>query len=99
MINNQILLLKTIHSRYSLMMLRKKGLTHSQIALLLNEQIQNGLATYEDNIIVLTNKGISVLEEQLNTLGNNSWILPQESYYNKPISKNAVILPRKIDNK
>lgn len=99
MISSEVLLLKLIDVNASLNPLRKKGLSHSQIAMLLQKAIDSGYVEYHEDVILLTATGKEVLKESLESLnysGKNSWVLPQKEYYRKPVSSKVVFLPRKI---
>lgn len=99
MIANDILLLKLIDANANLTLLRQKGLSHSQISALLQTQIDLGYITISESHTSLTASGKEKLKiefEFLNLMDKDSWILPQEVYYNKPISQKVIFLPKKI---
>lgn len=99
MISNEIMLLKLVKVNGTLSPLRKRGLTHAQIAVLLQKQIDSNYVAITESGVLLTELGEKVLNENLPALKyktKDSWILPQDSYYRKPLSKNAIILPKKI---
>lgn len=99
MVSNEILILKLIDGKASLNPLRKRGFSHSQIALLLQKVIDLGYVEYQKDDILLTSAGKKVLVESLAALeysGKNAWILPQKEYYKTPVSSKNVFLPKKI---
>lgn len=99
MLSNEIVLLKLIKVNGSLTPLRKRGLTHAQIATLLQNQIDNGRAAVTESGVALTKLGEEVLAQHLATLERRPqypWILPQEVYYRKPLSRWEIVLPPKI---
>lgn len=99
MISNEILLLKLVKINGSLSPLRKRGLTHAQIAVLLQKQIDSNYVAITESGVSLTDLGEEVLNENLVALrytAKDLWILPQDSYYRKPLSQNTIILPKKI---
>lgn len=99
MISSEIMLLKLIKINGSLSPLRKRGLTHTQIAALLQKHIDSSYVTITDSGVLLTDLGEKVLEENLAALKykpKDSWILPQDIYYRKPLSEKVIVLPKKI---
>lgn len=99
MLSNEIVLLKLIKVNASLTPLRNRGLTHAQIAILLQNQIDNGFASITESGVALTELGEEVLAQHLAALGRKiqyPWILPQDVYYRKPVSKWEIMLPKKI---
>lgn len=98
MISQELLLLKLIDVNGSLSPLRDRGLSNSQIALLLKKQVELGNLVVNRSGVKLTNTGREVLTSGFNELKykpKDSWILPQEKYYNKPISEKKIVLPKK----
>jgi hypothetical protein len=96
MLINNLLLLKVVSDRGSLLSLHKRGLTSSQIALLLEEQIKCGNIQSLPEGLSLTDVGENLLREGLKKLklsGPNAWILPQEHLYIEPIDPETVIIP------
>ena len=99
MISNEVLLLKLIDSNLNLTPLRNRGLSHAQVALLLQDQITKGLVEITNESVCLTESGKEALNENLkkiNVSPKRSWILPREEYYYKPLSQKDVYLPKKI---
>lgn len=99
LISNEIMLLKLVKVNGSLSLLRKRGLTHAQIAMLLQKQISSNYVVITESGVLLTELGEKTLNENLVALkykAKDSWILPQDSYYKKPLPKNTIILPKKI---
>ena len=97
-ISNDILILKLVAVGGSLYSLRKRNLTHAQIAMLIQEQIDLGFLEMNNDELKVTDSGYEYLNEEIKKLNGNerAWILPQENYYRKPISPNKIILPKKI---
>ena len=99
MLSNEILLLKLIDANANLTLLRRRGLTHAQVAMLLQSQIESGFVETTTEGVLLTPLGKATLNENLNQhnyLQKRSWILPQETFYREPISKKDIFLPKKI---
>lgn len=99
MLPDEILLLKLIKVNGSLAPLRRRGLTHAQIATLLQRQLDSERAAVTESGVVLTGIGEEVLSQHLAELERKPqypWILPQEDYYRKPLSKWEIVLPKKI---
>ena len=97
MLTNNLLLLKTVSDRGSLLTLHKRGLTSSQIALLLEEQIEIGNIQSSSEGLSLTEAGENSLREGLKKLklsGPSAWILPQEHLYLEPIDPETIIIPK-----
>lgn len=98
MISNDILLLKIIQSKGSIYLLRDRGLSHSQIAMLIHSHQSNGNIEITNNDIQLTQKGKDILQSNLDKIYprvKEQWIVPQEHHYKKPISFDTIILPKK----
>ena len=97
MLSNEILLLKIIESSGRISLLHDRGLSHSQIAMMIKKQQEKGniVITYDD--IVLTPQGAQLLKENISKAlpkKKDQWILPREHLYNEAISFNKVILPK-----
>lgn len=97
MLSNEILLLKIIDSNGRISLLRDRGLSHSQVAMLIKKQEDevNIVVTEED--ISLTNQGSKILKENISKIAprkKDQWILPQEHLYKKPISLDQIVLPK-----
>ena len=95
---NSILVLKIIEAQGRLTLLRDRGLSHSQIALLIEKHQQDGNVTLNDDGIALTAKGKELLTDSLsqsNMTEKESWIVKQEHYYREPISTKTIVLPKK----
>ena len=98
MISNKTLLLQIVDKNGSISLLRKRGLSHSQIAILIDEQVKDGHIEIVNGTMSLTKSGKLFLFERMRT--NNyaprkTWILPQEHLHKKAISKDIIILPKK----
>lgn len=98
MISNKVLLLKIIESRARITLLHDRGLSFSQIALLMDELAKDGYVDVTDCMLVLTEKGKEELKANMKSLyprNKDQWILPNENMYDIPISYDTIILPRK----
>lgn len=98
MISNNTLLLKIIDSRASLSLLRDRGLSHSQIAMLIEEQKNEGNIIVTESEIKLSPQGSMLLANNLSEhtiKEKDQWILPQEHLYKKPIDSKIIVLPKK----
>lgn len=97
MITNDILLLKIIKNNGKISLLRDRGLTHSQIAMMIKNHKTAGNILITANDIFLTPKGIEILKNNLSKVmprKKDQWILPQEHRYSTPISFEKIILPK-----
>lgn len=97
MLSNEILLLKIISVNGRITLLRDKGLSHSQIAMLIKEQEdkENIIVTEDD--IFLTSRGEAFLNDNISktvSKEKDQWILPQEHLYKTPIPFDKIILPK-----
>lgn len=98
MLTNSLILLKVVSSQGSLLPLRQRGLTPSQIALLVQEQISAGNLESSIEGLAITAAGIKVLEQynkEHNSAGSTQWILPQNCFYREPLDQSTVVLPKK----
>ncbi|MBE6763166.1 MAG: hypothetical protein E7553_02260 [Ruminococcaceae bacterium] len=98
MLSNELLLLKIIGSGGRISLLRNRGLSLSQIAMLIQEQQEKGNVVVLDSEINLTAQGLHLLEENISKVmprKKDRWILPQEHLYKEPISSSEIILPKK----
>lgn len=96
---NSMILLRIVSTNGSLLPLRQRGLTPSQIAVLVNQQVEAGNLITSLEGIHLTQKGRLTLEQhyrEQNVSGPNQWILPQKCYYHEPLKETTIILPRKF---
>ena len=97
MLSNEILLLKIIDSNGRISLLRDRGLSHSQVAMLIKKQEEDGNIVVTEEDISLTNQGSKILKENISKIAprkNDQWILPQEHLYKKPISLDQIVLPK-----
>ncbi len=97
MLSNEILLLKIIDSNGRISLLRDRGLSHSQVAMLIKEQEDEGNIVVTEEDISLTNQGSKILKENISKIAprkKDQWILPQEHLYKKPISLDQIVLPK-----
>lgn len=97
MISNKVLLLKIIESGARITLLHDRGLSFSQIALLLDELVKDKSVVVTDYSLVLTEKGKKQLQSNMNSLfprNKDQWILPNENMYDNPISSDTIILPK-----
>ena len=98
MLTNEVLLLKIIDANGRISLLRDRGLSHSQIAMLIMDQEKEGNIDASTEGIKLTNKGKELLANNMNKVSarkKDQWILPQEHLYREPISFEEIILPKK----
>ena len=98
MLSNSIILLKIVSDNGSLLPLRQRGLAPSQIAMLVDQEVEAGNMVTSLKGIELTPKGRQILEQnykEQNISGPDQWILPQKCYYRNPLSQSTVVLPRK----
>lgn len=99
MSTNTIILLKIVSDNGSLLPLRQRGLTPSQIAILVDQEVNAGNLVTSLKGIELTSKGKQILEQhykEQNISGSTQWILPQNCYYHEPLSQSIIVLPRKL---
>lgn len=97
MLSNEILLLKIINSNGRISLLRDRGLSHSQVAMLIKKQEDEGNIVVTEEDISLTNQGSKILKENISKIAprkKDQWILPQEHLYKKPISLDQIVLPK-----
>lgn len=97
MLSNEILLLKIIDSNGRISLLRDRGLSHSQVAMLIKKQEDEGNIVVTEEDISLTNQGSKILKENISKIAlrkKDQWILPQEHLYKKPISLDQIVLPK-----
>ena len=98
MLSNELLLLKIIDSNARLTMLREKGLSHSQVAMMISSQESEGNIVITDNEILLTEKGKELLANNLGEKANtnkNQWIVSRDYKFKDPLGFDKVILPKK----
>lgn len=97
MLSNEILLLKIIDSNGRISLLRDRGLSHSQVAMLIKKQEDEGNIVVTEEDISLTNQGSKILKDNISKIAprkKDQWILPQEHLYKKPISLDQIVLPK-----
>lgn len=97
MISNEVLLLNIIKSNSSFALLRERGLTYSQIALLIENLSSLGLLHINEREILLSNSGKDYLENNMNRVfrrKKDQWILPRTSFYQNSVSSDKIILPK-----
>ncbi len=95
---NSVLLLKIIKVQGNLTLLRSRGLSNSQIAMLIKENQQNGNVILTDVGISLTEQGENFLKSALSETTakpKDMWIVKQEHYYKEPLSLKTIVLPKK----
>lgn len=98
-ISNDVLILKLVSSNGSIYSLTKRGLSHAQIAMLIQELTDKEFLIMDEDKLQVTDAGYKYLNDNLKRLNikdKEAWILPQENYYTTPISFTDVILPKKI---
>lgn len=97
MLLNEVLLLKIIDSNGRISLLRDRGLSHSQIAMLIKKQEDEGNIVVTVDDISLTNQGSKILKENISKIAprkKDQWILPQKHLYKEPISLEQIVLPK-----
>lgn len=97
MLSNEILLLKIVESNGRISLLRDRGLSHSQVAMMIKKQQEEGNIVITDDNIGLTAQGAQLLKENISKVvpkEKDQWILPQEHLYNEPVSFDKIILPK-----
>lgn len=97
MLSNEILLLKIVETNGKISLLRNRGLSHSQIAMMLKKQQDEENIVISDEDICLTRQGKKILEENITKVfpkEKDQWILPKEHLYCEPISFDKIILPK-----
>ncbi len=97
MLSNEVLLLKIIDSNGRISLLRDRGLSYSQVAMLIKKQEDEGNIVVTEEDISLTNQGSKILKENISKIAlrkKDQWILPQEHLYKKPISLDQIVLPK-----
>lgn len=98
MIQHDILLLKIIRDKGRISLLHDRGLTYSQIAMMIKNQEEEGNILITDDDIFLTAQGIEILEYNIFKeipRKKDQWILPRERVYSTPISFDKIILPKR----
>lgn len=97
MLANEILLLKIIATNSRISLLRDRGLSHSQVAMLIKSQEDEGNIVASSDGVILTNKGEEILRVSMDKVTprkKDQWILPQEHLYKEPLSFEKIILPK-----
>ena len=97
MLANEVLLLKIIKSKSRISLLCDRGLSYSQVAILIKNQENDGNIVVSDVGIHLTSKGQKILEEEISKSvpkTKDQWILPQEHLYKEPIPFDKIVLPK-----
>lgn len=97
MLLNEVLLLKIIDSNGRISLLRDRGLSHSQIAMLIKKQEDEGNIVVTVDDISLTNQGSKILKENISKIAprkKDQWILSQKHLYKEPISLEQIVLPK-----
>lgn len=97
MISNEILLLKIVEINGKISLLLDRGLSHSQVAMMIKKQQEKGNIVITDENIILTSQGAKVLKDNISKVApkeKERWVLPQEHLYREPIKFDKIILPR-----
>lgn len=97
MISNEILLLKIVEVNGKISLLRNRGLSHSQVAMMIKRQQDEGNIIISDENISLTPQGAKLLQENISKVmpkEKDRWILPQEHLYSQPIPFDKIMLPK-----
>ena len=99
MISNELLFLKILELKGSIYLLKKRGLTYSQIALIMQQHLAAGYIKVDDSGVIITENGVDFLHANMKEhlpRTKDGWILPQEHLYKAPISTKKIILPKNI---
>lgn len=94
-----MIILYKIQKKSNFTSLLDYGYTYSQLAIIIQEMIQQEYLSLKNEELELTEKGVEKLDELLKEgglKGKSRWILPQYSYRTEPIKKYDIILPKKI---
>lgn len=78
-------------------LLHERGLTYSQIAMLINKLESTGNIVITDDDIMLSPRGAELLKNHISKVmprEKDQWIVPQEHRYSTPISFEKIILPK-----
>ncbi len=99
--NNTTLIeiLKTVAVNGNLYSLTRSGYSPSQIALLLNEVINNQYVVFHERKLCLSDSGNEILKKHFDEnkiKGSTKWIYPQNEYRIQPLSKYTVFLPKQF---
>lgn len=97
MISNEVLLLKIIKCNGSISLLKNRGLSNSQVALLIQDQQDKGNVAITESNIFLTEKGNEYLQKHISKAfpkKKDQWILPKDYLYHTPISTYEIVLPK-----
>ena len=92
---NELLLLELINYNASFSILRKRGLTNSQIALLIQNCIKKGYIIVSDDRIIITDRGSRLLIASRGKRGGKC-ILPAKSSTLSPIDNDIILLPKRL---
>lgn len=95
--NNEYLILKSISNNGNIVNLLRIGLTYSQIIALIDSLVEKGYVEFTESRLSLTENGLSEVKTYKKIKKKEAWIKPQKKYYNKPIKKDTIILPRNIN--
>ncbi len=97
MLSNEEILLKLILLNNDTEYLREKGLTYSQISLLIQKCIDKGYINVNNFELNLTTEGKRVLREaETKAEIKTGMLLPQEKHYCTPVSREKIFLPKKL---
>lgn len=94
-----IILLKIINVNGDLKSLRVRGYTYSQIAVILGEALSNRYIEKENEILQLSDSGKDMIRNydlKKSTYKKHEWILPRKQFYEDPIERDIIILPKRI---
>lgn len=99
MIPNEILLLKIIAFNGSVSLLQERGLSYSQIALMMRDLKKKGYIENKEASLYLTVLGYDKINnyDQNEINRETKWIVRQEHLFHEPLPFNTIILPRKRD--
>ena len=98
--NNQyyLSLPRIIKERGNILSLKTAGLEYSQIFEMMGNMIENGYAAKVKGRILITDEGLTKIEELNNTLGNQNasrWIDPEYRSQVEKLAEDDLYLPRR----
>lgn len=100
---NEIIILKCIKQNNSFSIIKGLGLSYSQIALIIQNLVENGSLEYDENdIIKVTDAGIKEITSFDNKIADKEqlWIHPKYEKYTTPLNPDIIVLPssKKLKN-
>ncbi len=102
MLSNEVLLLKIIDVNGRISLLRDRGLSHSQVAMMIKKQEEQGNIVITAEDVYLTSRGKDVLKDNISKIAlkeKDQWILSREHLYRTPVPFDKIILPKNTNMK